>query len=109
MAIRERDLVRMRERVETAVQRATDLLADLTSLDDWLQDLMPALARLSESEREAAVARMCGYDASLPDELRELIDGLADLIAGLTASDGGQAWVRHHIARLEAGEDTEAA
>lgn len=109
MAIREADLARLREQLEETVQRGTDLLADLKSLDDWLQGLMPALARLPESEREALVARMCGYDALLPDRLRQLVEGLADLIAGLTASDGGQAWVRHQVTRLEAGEDTEAA
>jgi hypothetical protein len=109
MAIREPDLVRLREQVTATIQHGTVLLADLTSVDDWLPALMPALARLPESEREAFVARLCGYDASLPDRLRELIEGLADLLAGLTASDGGAGWVRQHITRLEAGEETEAA
>ena len=109
MAIREADLVDLREHVTATIQRGTDLLADLKSLDDGLQRLMPSLARLPESEREAFVARMCGYDAALPDRLRELVEGLADLVAGLTATDGGQAWVRHHLARLEDGEETEAA
>ena len=38
-----------------------------------------------------------------------MIEGLADLVAGLRESDGAQSWVRQHVARLEAGEDTEAA
>ena len=109
MAIPEADLVRLREHVTATIRRGTDLLAHLQSLDDGLQPLIPALARLPESEREALVARLCGYDASLPDRLRQLIEGLADLVAGLTASDGGEAWVRQRVARLEAGEDTEAA
>jgi len=109
MAIREPDLVRLRERVTATIRRGTDLLVDLKSLDDWLQALMPTLARLPESERESLVARLCGYDASLPDRLQQLIEGLADLVAGLTASDGGEAWVRQHVARLEAGEETDAA
>ena len=109
MAIQEADLVALRERITATIQRGTDLLGDLTALDDWLQVLMPTLARLSESERALLVARLCGYDASLPDRLQQLIGGLADLLAGLTASDGGEAWVRHHVARLEAGEETEAA
>ena len=109
MAIRESDLERLREQVTAAIQRGTDLIADLKSLDDGLQALMPTLTRLSESEREALVARLCGYDAALPDRLRQLIEGLADLVAGLRESDGAQAWVRQHVARLEAGEDTEAA
>jgi len=109
MAIPETDLVRVREQVTATIQHGTVLLADLTSVDDWLQELMPAVARLPESEREAFVARLCGYDASLPERLRELIEGLADLLAGLTASDGGAAWVRQHVGRLQAGEETEAA
>src|SRR5262245_4167125 len=109
MATQEADLVRMREHVEAAIQRSTDLLTDLKSLDDWLQALMPGLARFPESEREAFAARLCGYDAALPQRLSELIEGLADLMAGLTASDGGQAWVRQHVTRLEAGEETDAA
>jgi hypothetical protein len=109
MATREADVDRLREQVSSSIQHGTELLANLTSLDAWLQPLMPALGRLPESEREAFVARLCGYDASLPDRLRVLIEGLADLLAGLTASDGGEAWVRHHITRLEAGEETEAA
>jgi hypothetical protein len=109
MAMREADLVRLREQVSASIQHGTVLLGDLKSLDDWLETLMPALTRLPESEREAFVARLCGYDASLPDRLRALIEGLADLLAGLTASDGGEAWVRHQITRVEAGEETEAA
>jgi hypothetical protein len=101
--------VALRERITATIQRGTELLDDLTSLDDWLQMLMPSLARLSESERAALVARLCGYDASLSDRLRQLIEGLADLLAGLTATDGGEAWVRQHTARLEAGEESEAA
>ena len=109
MATREADLVRMREHVAATIRRSADLLADLKSLDDWLQALMPALARLPESERAALVARLCGYDPALRDRLHDLIGGLADLVAGLTASDAGQAWVRQHVARLEAGEETDAA
>lgn len=109
MAIDDADLVRLREQVTATIRRGTDLLSDLKSLDDWLQALMPTLARLAESEREAFVARLCGYDAALPERLQQLIEGLADLVAGLTASDGGQAWVRQHLARLEAGEETDAA
>ena len=109
MAIREADLIRLREQVSATIRRGTTLLSDLKSLDDWLQQLMPALSRLSGSEREAFVARLCGYDASLPEQLRQLIEGLADLVGGLTTSDGAQAWVRQHVTRLESGEDTEAA
>ena len=109
MAIRDADLVRLRDQVTATIRRGTDLLSDLKSLDDWLEDLTPTLARLSPSEREAFVARLCGYDASLPEQLRQLIEGLADLVGGLTTTDGAQAWVRHHVTRLESGDDSEAA
>jgi hypothetical protein len=79
--------------VTAAIRRGTGLIADLESLDDGLQALMPTLTRRSESEREAFVARLCDYDAALPDRLRQLIEGLADLVAGLTESDGAPAWV----------------
>ena len=109
MAIPDADLVRLRDQVTATIRRGTDLLSDLKSLDDWLQELTPTLARLSESERETFVARLCGYDASLPEQLRQLIEGLADLVGALTTTDGAQAWVRQHVARLESGEETEAA
>ena len=109
MATHETDLVRLREHVSAMTRHGTELLADLQGLDDRLQALLPALAPLAESEREALVARMCGFDAALPDRLRQLVEALADLIAGLTATDGGETWVRQRLARLEAGEDSEAA
>jgi hypothetical protein len=109
MAIPDADLVRLREQVTATIHRGTDLLGDLKSLDDWLKALMPTLARLPGSEREAFVARLCGYDAALPDRLHQLVEGLADLVAGLTASDGGQAWLRQHLARVESGDETDAA
>jgi hypothetical protein len=85
MAIRDADLERLREQVAVTIGRATDLLAALNALDDGLAALMPALARLPEAER------------------------LADLVAGLTTGEGAQAWVRVHWARLEAGDEPEAA
>ena len=109
MPIPEEQLEAVRARISTTIQRGTDLFADLTSLDEWLQELMPALARMTESERRAFVARLCGYDPALPDHLQQLVQGLADLLGGLTAADGGEAWLRHHLTRLEAGEDDEAA
>jgi hypothetical protein len=109
MAIPEDQLEPLRTRISTTIQRATDLFADLTSLDEWLQGLMPTLARMTESERQRFVARLCGYDPALPDHVQQLLQGLADLLGGLTSADGGQAWLRHHLTRLEAGDDDEAA
>ena len=109
MPIPEDHLEALRGRISTAIQRGTDLYADLTSLDEWLQTLMPGLARMTESERQAFVAKLCGYEAALPQHLQQLIQGLADLLGGLTVADGGQAWLRHHLSRLETGDGEEAA
>ena len=109
MSIPEDHVEALRARISTTIQRGTDLFADLTSLDEWLQALTPALGRMTEGERQAFVARLCGYDPALPEQLQKLIQGLADLLGGLTVTDGGQAWLRQHLARLEAGDDEEAA
>ena len=109
MPIPEDDLEALRARISTTIQRGADLFADLTSLDEWLQALLPALARMTESERRTFVARLCGYDPALPDHVQQLLQGLADLLGGLTTADGGQAWLRHHVTRLEAGDDEAAA
>jgi hypothetical protein len=98
----------LRRHVETTIRHATDLLRSLTSLDEALQAVMPSLADMTDGERTAFVARLCGYDADLPERLRTLVESLADVIAGLTTSDGGSAWLEHHLARLQAG-DEEAA
>jgi hypothetical protein len=98
----------LRHHVERTVGHATTLLGDLTSLDEALQALLPSLAAFTESQREAYVARLCGYDETLPDRLRDLVESLADVIAGLTVTDGGRAWLDHHLARLEAGENEAA-
>ena len=105
----ETDLDRLRTQVTATIQRGTDLLADLKTLDAGLALLLPSLSDLPASEREQLVARLCGYDAALPERLRELIEGLADVVAGLTATDGAAAWRRHQLDRLGAGEGEEAA
>jgi len=54
---------------------------------------------------EVAADRPRGSDAHGD----ELVGGLADVVAGLTASDGGGAWLRRHLDRLATGEGEEAA
>jgi hypothetical protein len=99
---------RLHQHVDLTIRHATKLLGALTSLDEALQILLPSLAKMTEAEREAYVARLCGYDEALPERLRELVESLADVIAGLTPTDGGRAWLDHHLARLEAGVDEAA-
>lgn len=105
----ESDVDRLRIQVTTTIQRGTDLLADLKTLDAGLALLLPSLSELPPSERAQQVARLCGYDAALPERLRELVEGLADVVAGLTTTDGAAAWRRHQLERLGAGEGEEAA
>ena len=109
MAMHETDLDGLRSQVTATIQRGTDLLADLQALDAGLEVLLPSLSKLPASEREHLVARLCGYDPALPDRLRALIEGLADVVAGLTTTDGAAAWRRHQLERLGAGEAEEAA
>jgi hypothetical protein len=109
MTTHEQEIERLRALLTLTIRRVTELLGDLKSLDDRLLLLLPSLQELPESEREPFVARLCGYDPSLPDRLHELVGGLADVVAGLTASDGGGAWLRRHLDRLATGEAEEAA
>jgi len=109
MATHETELDRLRTQVTGTMRRGTELRADLKALDAGLMLLLPSLAKLPASEREQLVARLCGFDAGLPDRLRELIEGLADVVAGLTTTDGAAAWRRHQLERLRAGEAEEAA
>jgi hypothetical protein len=102
-------LEELRGHVTATIQNATDLLARLMSLDEALQTVQPALAEMTNDEREAYVARLCGYDARLPERLHDLVESLADLLAGLTSADGGQTWLQQHRARLADGETPEAA
>ena len=109
MATHEQQVERLRADVTSTIRRGTELLGDLKALDERLMLLMPSLRELPESEREPFVARLCGYDPALVDRLHEMVGGLADLVAGLTTTDGGAVWLRHHLDRLGAGESEEAA
>lgn len=108
MATNETDLDPLRAQVTATIQRGSELLAHLKAVDAGLERLLPSLSKLPASEREQVVARLCGYDPDLPDRLRALVEGLADVVAGLTTTDGAAAWRRHHLERLGSGE-TEAA
>ena len=103
------ELEQVRAQVMTTIRRGTELLADLKGLDDSFALLLPSLSKLPESEREQVVARLCGYDPDLPVRMRALIEGLADVVAGLTTTDDAAAWRRHQVERLGSGETDEAA
>jgi hypothetical protein len=95
----------MRVHIAQTIQHATALIEDLDKLDDRMQMLMPSLGELTDAERAEHVASLCGFDQALPERLRQLVESLADVLAGLTTSDGGMAWLEHQLARLETGED----
>jgi hypothetical protein len=109
MATNADPIERLRTEITTTIKRGTDLLTDLKLLDDRLSLVVPSLQDMAESEREGFVARLCGYDPELPQRVEALIEGLADLVAGLTSTDGGAVWLRQHLDRLAAGEAEEAA
>jgi hypothetical protein len=99
----------LRGLVTLTIKDATTLMARLNALDAALAPLVPGLGAMTAGERNAYVARLCGYDETLPARLRDLVESLADLLAGLTTTDGGRAWLQQHMARLEAGDSAEAA
>jgi hypothetical protein len=99
----------LRGLVTITIKDATTLMARLKALDAALTPLVPGLVTMTASERNAYVARLCGHDETLPGRLRDLVESLADLLAGLTSTDGGKAWLQQHMARLEAGDSAEAA
>jgi hypothetical protein len=55
------------------------------------------------------VAKLCDLDESAPEQLETLVENLADVLAGLTSTDRGQAWLQHRHAHLAASEESEAA
>lgn len=102
------DLEKLRSHVATTADLATALLVGLKELDEEFVALLPSLVELTNGDREAYVARLCGFDTALGQHLRDLVEALADVLAGLTSADAGQRWLRHRVGGLEAGEDTAA-
>src|SRR5262249_56673859 len=82
------DLERLRTHATTTARVATDLLGHLKALHDEFQVLLPSVARLTDDERKERVAALCGFDPALAARLHELVAALADVLAGLTSSDG---------------------
>jgi hypothetical protein len=99
----------LREHVTRAIGHGTELISDLQALAEAFEVLLPELADATQAERWAEVARLSGLDPAMPERVATLIEGLADVVAGLTSADGGAAWLQHQRARLDAGEDAAAA
>lgn len=99
----------LRDDVTRAIHHGTDLLADLNAIADGLEALEPRIADLTEAERLVCVARLVGFDRAMPERLSEMVESLADVLAGLTATDGGAAWLAQRRGRLESGDEEDAA
>jgi hypothetical protein len=99
----------LRARITASIQHGTDLIAELQSLSERFSVLVPSLSELTHAERWAEVARLCTLDENMPDRLETLVENLADVLGGLTTTDGGRAWLDHQRTRLSAGDDSEAA
>ena len=99
----------LRQQATRTIQRATHLIADLKTLVDGLETLLPDDVGRTESERWREVARLAGLDESTLERLEALVEALADVVAGLTSVDNGGRWLEHRRAELAAGEDAAAA
>jgi hypothetical protein len=109
MAMSAEQVEALREQVTCAIQRTTELIADLKMLADGLDALLPDDADRTELERWREVARLAALDPATPERLEALVEALADVLAGLTSADGGAHWLQRQRARLDAGEDAAAA
>ena len=99
----------LRRHVLQAIKHGTALIADLKALTEAFEVLLPELADATETQRWGQVARVAALDPAVPDDLAALVEALADVLAGLSSTDGGEAWLEHQRARLDAGEDAAAA
>jgi hypothetical protein len=98
-----------RTQLTHTIRHGTTLLADLRALNDGFPAMLPSLGELAKSERATQVAALCGFDPDLPADLRQLIEGLADVLGGLTAADGGEAWLRRQMDTLQTSGESSAA
>ena len=99
----------LRTQLTDTIEHGTELLVGLKALNDSFPKLLPVLADLSESERATEIAVLCGFHPLLRTYLHQLIESLADVLGGLTAADGGEAWLRRQIDTLQTpGESSEA-
>jgi hypothetical protein len=99
----------LREQVARAIKRTTDLIAELKTLADGLDTLLPATTNRTQTERWRDAARLAALDETTPERLEALVETLADVLAGLTSADNGAHWLAHQRARLADGEDSTAA
>jgi hypothetical protein len=90
-----------RTQLTDTIRHGTTLLADLRALNDGFPTILPSLGELAKSERATQVAVLCGFNPDLPTDLHQLVESLADVLGGLTAADGGEAWLRRQMDTLQ--------
>ena len=98
-----------RTQLSDTIEHGTELLVDLKALNDSFPKLLPLLANLSERQRATEIAVLCGFNPGLPTDLHQLIESLADVLGGLTAADGGEAWLRRQVDALQMPGESSAA
>jgi hypothetical protein len=98
----------LRAHILQAVEHGTALIADLKALTEAFEPMLPELGDQSETQRWTEVARLTSLDVATPDGLASLVETLADVLAGLSSSDGGEAWLAQQRARLNAGDHAAA-
>jgi hypothetical protein len=99
----------LRTQLTDTIEHGTELLVGLKALDDSFPKILPLLAVLSERERATEIAVLCGFHPLLRTYLHQLIESLADVLAGLTAADGGEAWLRRQIDTMQTPGEANAA
>jgi hypothetical protein len=99
----------LRELATGAIQRTTQLIADLQALADGLATLLPEEGERTERERWRDAARLGGIDATTLERLEAGVEARADVVAGLTSADNGARWRTQRLTRLAAGEEDAAA
>jgi hypothetical protein len=95
----------LRAQIASAMKHGTALIADLQAITDRFAVVLPSLGEQTERGRWKTVARLCAIEEKTPEQLEALVENLADVLAGLTTSDGGQAWVQHRQQTLDAGDE----
>ena len=98
-----------RTQLSDTIEHGAELLVGLKTLNDAFPTLLPPLEILPARERAKQVAVLCGFSPDLPADLHQLIESLADILGGLTAADGGEAWLRRQIDAPQAPGDSSAA
>lgn len=89
----------LRVRLEATIQHASELGADLSGLADDLALAFPTLLVVSEEERAATAASLCGVDREFPGHLRRLVERLAEVLGAIATADW-EAWLRRELNAL---------